>query len=95
MARRDVLTFKFDTPEQAHSLISVRPVCDSQAIESRTLTTINSSKFVLSSDLNPAFANTYSFSTQHNESASRFLKTNPYLPSYLTNQLLQTTKQYR
>ena len=26
MARRDVLTFKFDTPEQVHSLISVRSV---------------------------------------------------------------------
>jgi hypothetical protein len=62
---------------------------------SSALFSLNSSSYTLTSQLNPNFSRVINFSTQHNTSSATFLNKNPYTHSYLTSQLLSSTKQYR
>ena len=59
------------------------------------LNTLNSSNYVLSTKLNPLFNTSHNFTPTHNYAAKNFLHKNPYLSTYLTDQLLRSTKQYR
>jgi hypothetical protein len=79
------------SPTQTNHLLPQETVTGGSSL----LFNLNSSSYILTNQLNSNFSRVINFSTQHNTSSSAFLNKNPYTHSYLTSQLLSSTKQYR